>query len=136
MYTSYMVANDGNISRTYLLFTWEQIDIKEMARTRAITGFASFRSSKLGLALAQHQLRAFGSEQQCRGAPDARTRAGDDGDLTFEPCRHHAPPLIVAPPSMTMVCPVVKAPARDARNTAAPAISCGSPIRLSEATAV
>src|ERR1700733_3332803 len=44
--------------------------------------------------------------------------------------------LIVAPPSMTMVCPVVKLPAAEARNTAAPAISSGSPIRSSGERAV
>ena len=33
------------------------------------------------------------------------------------------------PPSMTMVCPVMKPAAGEARNTAAPAISSGSPIR-------
>jgi len=38
---------------------------------------------------------------------------------------------MVAPPSMTRVWPVMKLPARDARKTAAPAISSGSPIRSS-----
>src|SRR5271156_4199368 len=44
--------------------------------------------------------------------------------------------LIVAPPSITMVWPVVKVPALEARNTAAPAISSGSPIRNSGERAV
>lgn len=35
------------------------------------------------------------------------------------------------PPSITMLCPVMKLPAGEARNTAAPAISSGSPIRCS-----
>src|SRR5258708_27227470 len=46
------------------------------------------------------------------------------------------PQLIVAPPSITMVCPVMNVPAADARNTAAPAISSGSPIRNSGERAV
>ena len=32
---------------------------------------------------------------------------------------------------MTMLCPVMKLPAAEERNTAAPAISSGSPMRLS-----
>src|ERR1700723_2031024 len=44
--------------------------------------------------------------------------------------------LIVAPPSITMVWPVVNVPAREARNKAAPAISSGSPIRSSGVRAV
>src|SRR5437868_4933224 len=36
--------------------------------------------------------------------------------------------VIVTPPSITMVWPVIQFPARDARNTAAPAISSGTPI--------
>ena len=39
--------------------------------------------------------------------------------------------LMVAPPSITMVWPVMKLPAADPRNTAAPAISSGMPIRSS-----
>src|SRR6266700_804826 len=44
--------------------------------------------------------------------------------------------LIVAPPSITMVWPVVKEPALEARNTASPAISSGSTIRNSGERAV
>src|SRR5581483_384405 len=36
---------------------------------------------------------------------------------------------MVTPPSITMACPVMNAPAFEARNTAAPAISSGSPQR-------
>ena len=43
----------------------------------------------------------------------------------------HRNHVIVAPPSMTMDCPVMKVPACDARKTAAPAISSGSPMRPS-----
>ena len=46
------------------------------------------------------------------------------------------PQLIVAPPSITMVWPVMKVPAGEPRNTAAPAISSGSPIRNSGERAV
>src|SRR6476619_5232170 len=46
------------------------------------------------------------------------------------------PQLIVAPPSMTMVCPVMKVPAAEPKNTAAPAISSGSPMRSSGERAV
>src|SRR3954454_23429003 len=42
-----------------------------------------------------------------------------------------APQLIVAPPSITMVWPVMKSPAFEPRNTAAPAISPGRPMRSS-----
>src|ERR1019366_8817605 len=39
--------------------------------------------------------------------------------------------MMVTPPSITIVCPVIQRPAREARNTAAPAISPGSPMRRS-----
>jgi len=49
--------------------------------------------------------------------------------------KHHSSATAGAPastpPSMTMLCPVVKLPAGEARNTAAPAISSGSPMRCS-----
>ena len=41
----------------------------------------------------------------------------------------HSPTPIVLPPSTTIVWPVMKVEAGEARKTAAPAISCGSPIR-------
>ena len=44
--------------------------------------------------------------------------------------------LIVAPPSITTVCPVMKLPAADPMNTAAPAISSGMPMRKSGERAV
>ncbi len=44
-------------------------------------------------------------------------------------CETTAPAVV--PPSITIVCPVTKLPAAEARNTAAPAISSGSPIRCS-----
>src|ERR1700741_914522 len=44
---------------------------------------------------------------------------------------HAGYPVMVMPPSATSVCPVTKAPAREARNTAMPPISSGSPIRAS-----
>src|SRR5271165_1384182 len=45
-------------------------------------------------------------------------------------------PAIVTPPSTTIACPVMKEPAFEARNTAAPAISSGSPMRRSGVVAV
>src|ERR1700679_1720002 len=42
----------------------------------------------------------------------------------------HSPP-IVAPPSMTIVVPVMKRPAGEASKSAAPAMSWGSPIMFS-----
>ena len=42
---------------------------------------------------------------------------------------------MVTPPSITIFCPVIKAPASDAKSTAAPATSSGIPIRLSGALA-
>src|SRR5258708_34904595 len=59
---------------------------------------------------------------------DSLFRRDDDGFFSSQ--------LIVAPPSMTMVCPVMKVPALEARNTAAPAISSGSPMRNSGERAV
>src|ERR1700681_3856836 len=44
---------------------------------------------------------------------------------------YRASQLIVAPPSITIDCPVMKLPAAEPRNTAAPAISSGMPIRSS-----
>src|SRR3546814_2176251 len=70
------------------------------------------------------ELRALGGEAQRARAADAAARAGDDRDLAVQ-CAHVHPPLEVLPPSMTIVCPVVKPPARLARKTAAPAISSG-----------
>src|ERR1700722_17254836 len=53
----------------------------------------------------------------------------DDGSCEFaQQSGSHA---MVLPPSITMVCPVIHWPARDARNTAAPAMSSGSPKRRS-----
>src|SRR3546814_13590458 len=77
------------------------------------------------------ELRALGGEAQRARAADAAARAGDDRDLAVQ-CAHVHPPLEVLPPSMTIVCPVVKPPARLARKTAAPAISSGSPMRRSD----
>src|SRR3546814_3407186 len=85
--------------------------------------------------VADDELRALGGEAQRARAADAAARARDDRDLAVQ-CAHHAPPEIVAPPSHTMVWPVVKAPALLARKTAAPAISCGSPMRFSVEAAV
>src|SRR3546814_14491903 len=77
--------------------------------------------------VADDELRALGGEAQRARAADAAARARDDRDLAVQ-CAHHAPPEIVAPPSHTMVCPVVKAPALLARTHAAPAVLCGSPL--------
>ena len=53
---------------------------------------------------------------------------------TFLDCRirgdfNHNPTPTVLPPSTTIVWPVMKVEAGEARKTAAPAISCGSPMR-------
>ena len=59
-----------------------------------------------------------------------------------ESCRHwrllvsQIVVLMVDPPSITMVCPVMNAPAGEASITAAPAISSTSPIRRNGARAV
>ena len=47
--------------------------------------------------VAQHQLRAFGGEQQGRGAADARAGAGDDRHLVFECLVHVRLRLACAP---------------------------------------
>src|SRR5260370_9466445 len=62
------------------------------------------------------------------------TSAGGYGSLLSQ--GRQQPQLIVAPPSITSVWPVVKLPAFEAKNTAAPAISSGSPIRSSGERAV
>src|SRR3546814_11863837 len=85
--------------------------------------------------VADHELGTLGGEAQRARAADARTGTRDDRNLAVQRA-HHAPPEIVAPPSHTMVWPVVNAPALLARKTAAPAISCGSPIRFNVEAAV
>src|SRR3954453_9932457 len=88
-----------------------------------------------------------GSLQECSSI--GRAPVSKTGVCSFEPCHSCQPArssqparystelpvppaqLIVAPPSITMVCPVVKVPAAEPRNTAAPAISSGSPMRAS-----
>src|SRR5690606_30214176 len=77
--------------------------------------------------VANDQLCALGGKAQRARAADAGARSGDDRDLAVQ-CAHAHPPLEVLPPSMTIVWPVVKPPAGLARNTAAPAISWGSPM--------
>src|SRR5947209_7202920 len=57
---------------------------------------------------------------------DGRDNPGHDGEFQ----------LIVAPPSITMVWPVMKSPAAEPMNTAAPAISSGMPMRKSGERAV
>src|SRR4051812_28953278 len=54
-----------------------------------------------------------------------------DADGRDKPGHERTPQLIVAPPSITMLCPVMKFPAAEPRNTAAPAISSGVPMRKS-----
>src|SRR4051812_43441456 len=59
-----------------------------------------------------------------------------DADGRDKPGHERTPQLIVAPPSITIVCPVMKLPAAEPRNTAAPAISSGMPMRSSGDRAV
>src|SRR5262249_18448851 len=68
-----------------------------------------------------------------RGVETAgRTSLSDEARNEVRPCRQaELRDQIVAPPSQTIVAPVTKLAARDARYTAAPAISSGSPMRRS-----
>src|SRR5262249_49327367 len=70
--------------------------------------------------------------QYCIGGTTQRaTRYGHDHDLAITNVRVGSAQLIVAPPSITRVWPVMKSPALDPMNTAAPAISSGMPMRRS-----
>src|SRR5271156_3142712 len=70
-------------------------------------------------------------ERVCDLLDDQRFGAADGAAEHGFHSRSPLDQVMVAPPSMTMAWPVMKAPARDAKNTAAPAISSGSPMRPS-----
>ena len=99
----------------------QRLDLLLVARVAIDVGALQIR--------ADHD-RALVAEALDGRLADAGPGAGDDGDLADEAAAH-SPTPIVAPPSTMIAWPVMKEDAGLARNTAAPAISCGSPIRRS-----
>ncbi len=108
-------------------------------RTTPITKFnllavSQFEARALGICL---RAGSDGARRVCatgartphpRGVPP-RGRAGAGRRRRYS--KLLSEPLIVPPPSSTSVWPVMNRPASDARKTAAPAMSSGSPMRFS-----
>ena len=72
----------------------------------------------------------FGGEPGRQGPADAAGAAGDDDALPRDDGHSAAPPS-VTPPSTTSSWPVIQDASSDSRNATAPAMSSGSPRRLS-----